>query len=207
MATNPQGKVRFRRAAIPGLTALAATGALVVLTAQGALGVQFSISGLPFKVTASHLHGVGFEQFGAIDYTAPNSPNLKNLDGQALVFTSAIGTATITNLCQSINLGGINMVIKAGGVAGSPVTADHLVLDSDQLSGDVADFKNIEIGNDASKLDKIKSPDITGPLGDFGQQADQVDIDNVVQNNWAATAATFHLPNLTMGFSTKACGQ
>ena len=64
MATKPakaEGKVRYRRAAIPGMAALATTGALVILTAQGALGVQFAISGMPFVVTADHLHGDNFQ--------------------------------------------------------------------------------------------------------------------------------------------------
>jgi len=198
-SVKAEGKVRYRRAAIPGLAALAAAGSLVVLTAQGALGVQFAISGMPFVVTATHLHGDGFEQFGGLDNTAPGSPNLKQLDGQEFVMVTAIKDATVTNLCQSVNLAGsFNLIIKAGG-SGKPVHATNLVLDSDFLQGDEADFNNIQIGGDASTFTEV--PGITGPLGIFGQQADSVDINNVRQNNWASTAATFTLPNLTMSFS------
>ncbi|GAA1993609.1 DUF6230 family protein [Catenulispora subtropica] len=205
MATKPakpEGRVRYRRAAVPGLAALATTGALVFATAQGALGVQFAISGMPFDVTASSLHGEGFQQYGGLDQTAPGSPNLQDENGQQLVFVSVIRNATIHNLCQSVNLVGTNLLIKAGGGANA-VTATNLVLDSDSLVGDEADFNNISIGQDASTMTEV--PSLAGPLGVFGQQADSVDITNVRQHNWAATAATFKLPNLSMTFSDNGC--
>jgi hypothetical protein len=205
MATKPdkaEGKVRYRRAAVPGLAALAATGALVFLTAQGALGVQFAISGMPFTVTASSLQGQGFQQYGGLDQTADGSPNLKDENGQQLVFVSAIRDAKVYDLCQSINLVGTNLLIKAGG-GGKPVHATNLVLDSDLLTGDEADFNNIRIGEDASQMHQVKG--LEGPLGVFGQEADSVTITNVRQNNWAATAATFQLPNLSMSFSDNGC--
>src|SRR6185312_6656957 len=145
VATKPvkaEGRVRYRRAAIPGLAALATTGALVVLTAQGALGVQFAISGMPFVVTADHLQGNNFQQFGGLDNAIDkNNPWLKSSNGQAVVMTSVIGDAKITNLCQSVNLVGINLVIRAG-TGSKPVEATNLVLDSTDLSGD-ASFNNI----------------------------------------------------------------
>ena len=58
-----------------GVPAAAAAVALVVLTAQGAIAAQFSISGMPFVVTATQLKGTGFEQYGGLDNMAPNSPN------------------------------------------------------------------------------------------------------------------------------------
>jgi len=207
MATKPvkaEGKVRLRRAAVPGLAALAATGTLMVLTAQGVLGVQFAISGMPFEVTASSLEGDGFQQYGGLDQTAPGSPNLQDENGQQVVFVSVIRNATVKDLCQSVNLVGTNLVIKAGGGA-KAVHATNLVLDSDSLTGDEADFTNINIAQDASTLTQV--PGLAGPLGVFGQQADHVTITNVKQHNWASTAATFSLPNLSMGFSDTGCGE
>src|ERR1051326_1864099 len=122
-SAKAEGKVRYRRAAVPGLAALAATGALVVLTAQGVLGVQFAISGMPFTVTASSLEGNGFQQYGGLDQTADGSPNLRDQNGQQVVFVSAIRDATVKNLCQSINLVGTNLVIRAG--SGKPVQAHN----------------------------------------------------------------------------------
>lgn len=207
MASNaktpvPEGKVRWRRLAVMGVPALGLSGTLMVLTAQGVLAAQFAISGISFTVTADKLDGVGFEQFGGLDNTAPGSPNLQDQNGQQLVMISAIKQATVTNMCQSVALPGINLVIRAGN-KGTPVKATDLVLDSDTLSGDSAQFNNINIGQDASTLTAV--PDVTGPLGDFAQQADTVTITNVRQNNWAATAASFSLPSLSMSFQSDGC--
>jgi len=199
--TKAEGRVRYRRAAIPGLAAVATTGALVVLTAQGALGVQFAISGMPFTVTASHLHGDNFQQYGGLDNAKAGNPWLAKSNGQALVMTSVIGHAKITNLCQSVNLAGINLVIRAG-TGSSPVDATNLVLDSTDLSGD-ATFNTIQIGKDAS--DDSEVPSLAGPKYSFSQQADSVDIDNVRQDSYATTASTFSLPGLSMSFQSKGC--
>lgn len=203
MATKPkaEGKVRYRRAAIPGMAALAATGALVVLTAQGALGVQFAISGMPFVVTADHLTGTHFQQFGDLDSGLSGNPWLKSSNGQAVVMTSVIGDAKVYNLCQSVNLVGVNLVIRAG-TGSTPVHATNLVLDSTDLTGD-ATFNNIQIGRDASDLTQV--PSIKGHAYTFSQQADSVDIKNVRQDNYASTASTFSLPNLSMSFQSKGC--
>lgn len=208
MATKPlkaEGRVRYRRAAIPGLAALATTGALVILTAQGALGVQFAISGMPFVVTADHLQGNNFEQFGGLDNTVKDdgqckNPWLKSQNCQAVVMTSVIGQAEITNLCQSVNLGGVNLVIRAGG-GSKKVEASDLILDSTDLSGD-ANFTNIQIGRDASTLSQDPQ---TGREWTFGQQADKVTIDNVRQDSYATTASSFSLPGLSMSFQSKGC--
>jgi hypothetical protein len=176
------------------------------------LAAQFAISGVPFTVTSSRLDGAGFEQFGFFDSMAPNSPNASNClgaspanqgncGGTVLVAVSAIRSATLSNLCQSVNLGGTNLKITAGG-GGRPVQATTLVVDSDLLQGD-ATFNNIAIGQDPSTFTQV--PGVTGPLGDFGQQADSVVITNLRQDNFATTAATFTLPGLTLGFSNTGC--
>jgi len=195
------GKVRWRRFAAVMLPATLAGGVLVTLTAQGVLAAQFAISGIAFTVTADKLDGTGFEQYGALDNTAPGSPNQTDTGGQVLVMTSAIHSATLNNLCQSIGLGAVNLILRAGAGA-HPVQATDLVVDSDQLSGD-AQFTNIAIGQDASTLTEV--PGVTGPLGDFGQQADHVTIDNLRQDNYATTAASFTLPGLSMSFSSNGC--
>lgn len=204
MASKPpkaEGRVRYRRAAIPGLAAVAVTGALVVMTAQGALGVQFAISGMPFVVTADHLHGDNFQQFGNLDQGLPGNPWLKSSNGQAVVMTSVIGDAKIYNLCQSVNLVGINLVIRAG-TGSTPVEATNLVLDSTDLSGD-ATFNNIQIGRDASDVTEV--PSVKGHAYTFAQQSDTVDINNVRQDSYATTASTFSLPGLSMSFQSKGC--
>jgi Family of unknown function (DUF6230) len=207
-----EGRVRWRRTGAMLASAAAAGAVLIVLTAQGVLAAQFAISGVPFTVTATRLDGTGFEQFGFFDTMAPNSPNASNClgaspanqgncGGTVLVAVSAIRSATLSNLCQSVNLGGTNLKITAGG-GGRPVQATTLVVDSDLLQGD-ATFNNIAIGQDPSTFTQV--PGVTGPLGDFGQQADSVVITNLRQDNFATTAATFSLPGLTLGFSSTGC--
>ncbi|WP_327432586.1 MULTISPECIES: DUF6230 family protein [unclassified Streptomyces] len=195
-----RGRVRLRRAAVMAVPATAIAAGLMILTAQGALGVQFAISGMPFTVTATELNGTGFEQFGGLDNMADDSPNAGDTGGQVLIVTSAIKSATLTKLCQSVDLGGTNLLITAGSGA-DKVEASHLTTDSTELSGD-ASFGNIEIGNDASTLDKAG---VQGPKGVFSQQADTVHIGNLRQTNYATTAAVFKLPGLKLRFSDSGC--
>ncbi|AKJ09975.1 cholesterol esterase [Streptomyces incarnatus] len=195
-----RGRVRARRAAVMAVPATLVAAGLAVLTAQGALGVQFAISGMPFTVTATELNGTGFEQFGGLDNMADGSPNAGDTGGQELVVTSAIKNATLTKLCQSVDLGGTNLLITAGGGA-DKVQASDLTTDSTELSGDAA-FNNIEIGNDASTLTKAG---VKGPIGVFSQQADTVRIANLRQTNYATTAGVFKLPGLKLRFSGSGC--
>ncbi|MEU8664371.1 DUF6230 family protein [Actinoplanes philippinensis] len=39
----------------------------------------------------------------------------------------------------------------------------------------------------------------------FGQQAEEVTLTNLRQNNYATTAARFYLPNLRMAFTSDGC--
>ncbi len=207
-----EGGIRWRRTGAMLAAATAAGAVLVVLTAQGVLAANFAISGVPFTVTSTRLQGTGFEQFGSIDGMAPGSPNASNTQsqspanrgntgGQVLVVVSAIQTATLANLCQSVSLGAVSLKITAG--SGSrPVAASTLVVDSDLLTGD-ASFGNIAIGQDASTVNEVRG--VTGPAGDFAQQADTVTIDNLRQENFATTAASFTLPGLTLTFANSGC--
>ncbi|MGW6917178.1 DUF6230 family protein [Kitasatospora sp. NPDC054939] len=195
-----RGRVRLKRSALMAVPAVFAAGTLMALTAQGVLAAQFAISGMPFTVTADALEGQGFEQFGGLDQMIENSPNSGDTGGQVLVVISAIKNAALTKLCQSVDLGGVNLLIRAGD-AGTPVTATDLTTDSDLLSGD-ASFTNIEIGGDASTFTKAG---VKGPPGVFGQQADTVTIRNLRQHNYATTAGAFKLPNLRLSFSSDGC--
>ncbi|WP_433291162.1 DUF6230 family protein [Actinoplanes sp. CA-030573] len=206
-APETAGGIRWKRAgAMLGITG-AVTAGLVALTANGVLAANFSISGMPFTVTATHLHGDGFEQYATLDNMIPNSPNAGDTGGQMVLIVSAINKAELTKLCQSVSLGGVNLKITAGD-NGTPVSATALVVDSDQINGD-ADFQSINVGQDASTFNKVKDPrtgeQIKGGEGVFGQQADTVDIDNLRQNNYATTASRFTLPHLRMQFTSNGC--
>ncbi len=201
-ATDParRGRVRLRRVAVMAVPAVAVAAGLAIMTAEGALGVSFSISGMPFTVTAKSLDGTGFEQFGGLDSMIDNSPNQGDTGGQVLIVTSAIKNATLDSLCQSVDLGGTNLLITAGS-GSSKVQATDLTTDSTELTGDAA-FSNIEIGNDASTLTKAG---VKGPQGVFSQQADTVHINNLRQTNYATTAGVFKLPGLKLTFSDSGC--
>jgi hypothetical protein len=195
------GKLRWRRFGGMMLVSGAMVAGLVVATADGAIGASFALSGIPFTVTANTLNGTGFEQFATLDSLAPNSPNAGSSGGQLVLLVSAINQASLSNICQSVNLGGEFLLITAGG-NGTDVTANTLVTDGDQVTGD-ATFNNISIGQDASTLTEV--PGVVGNEGVFAQQADSVTINNLRQDNFATTAATFTLPNLSLGFSSNGC--
>ena len=196
-----RGGIRWKRfAGMLSITGALAAG-LVVLTAEGVLAAQFSISGMPFVVTADRLDGTGFEQYATIDHMIEDSPNEGDTGGQVVVIVSAIDSAKLTNLCQSVSLGGKFLKITAGN-GKDPVSAKTLIVDSDLISGD-ATFNKINIGQDSSTLDQV--PGVRGGEGVFGQQADTVQIINLRQNNYATTAATFKLPHLRMTFTDDGC--
>ena len=204
--------VRWKRfAGMLGVTG-AFAAALVALTAQGVLASSFSISGMPFIVTADKLEGNGFEQFATIDNMIPHSPNEGNTGGQIVVIVSAINTAELTKLCQSVDIGGMFLKITAGD-SNNPVTAKTLIVDSDMISGD-ATFNKINIGQDSSTFNGVNGdgtaivdrvPGVNGGEGVFGQNAETVEILNLRQNNYATTAAVFKLPHLRMAFTSTGC--
>jgi Family of unknown function (DUF6230) len=182
------GKTRWRRFAIVAVPAVAIAGVLVGLTAEGAIASSISVSGEEYTVTASQLSGNGFEQFGG---------EVSNAKGLQPVIVSAINRAKLTDLCQAVTVGPITMRLTAGD-AGTPATADNLIVDASGQTGSVATFTNISIGLDAGTL--TEDPGTAGAAGGFGEQADTVTIDNLNQDTWLTTAGTFTLPDLRLGF-------
>lgn len=182
------GKVRWRRFAIAAVPAVAVAGTLIGLTAEGAIASSISVSGKAFTITASQLSGSGFEQFGGVvsDSSGTQHP----------VMVSAIHNANLTNLCQSVSVFGITMRLTAGN-GGTPANAQNLIVDADSQTGSSATFTNITIGQDAGTLN---AAGVAGPAGTFGEQADNVTINDLRQDTWLTTAGTFTLPNLSLGF-------
>ena len=102
-----RGRVRWRRFAILFVPAMAAAVTMVVLTTEGVLAASISVSGSAFEVSANQLQGTGFEQFGGVVTDGQGNPHP--------VAISAIHHATLTNLCQSVSVGGVTLRITAGG--------------------------------------------------------------------------------------------
>lgn len=187
--TPQAGKVRWKRFAALMVPAGVAAVALVGLTASGSIAASFAVSGQSFKVSADQLQGTGFAQYGTLDQTQKGAKHP--------VAISVIGHAKLKNLCQSVlidsPMGKLTLLVTAG-KGGTPASADNMVVDASQLSGN-ATFKNIEIGRDAGTITKVRQQ---GPSGLFAQQADTVTIDNLHQTAWAVNAGTFRLNGLKL---------
>ncbi|MEV5984891.1 DUF6230 family protein [Streptomyces sp. NPDC052051] len=210
MESQVRGGTRWKRFAVVMVPSVAATAAIGVALAQGALAASFSVSGQSFKVTADQLEGQGFSQYGALDQGV-------TLDGKQAahpVAVSAFKTATIKNMCQSVVtpnipiLGSVSLVLKAGG-GSTPVEADNLYIDVEDLNAD-AEFHNINIGVSAGSLaggpgPGMKKGEVDKGLANpnaFAQQAESATLKNVKQTAWATTAGTFKLSGLKMSLST-----
>ncbi|AZQ71382.1 MULTISPECIES: DUF6230 family protein [Streptomyces] len=186
------GRVRWRRFAVLAVPGFAATAALAVALADGALAASFAVSGQEFKVGASSLTGTGFAQYGGID---------KNVRGKLLpVAVTTIKEAKLKDLCQSVVttlpvIGDISLKLHAGQGA-KTVEATDLFIDATQMSGD-AEFENMELGRDASTLNR--GPASAQGLQDaFGQQAKTIKMTDVRQTAWATNAGRFKLAGLDL---------
>lgn len=192
MTTQPgsaQGRTSWRRFGLAIIPAVAAVGTMTAMTSEGALAASFTISGQEAKISADSLHGVGFAQYGWLN---------QNARGDAIpVATAGIKHAELKNMCQSVVfalpiVGSITLRIEAG--KDKPVTAEQLFIDMNQLDGDAV-FTNIEIGRDASTLDK-GGDGAQGFQDMFAQQADVVHIDHLRQTMYASHAGIFRLNGL-----------
>ncbi|GGY87868.1 DUF6230 family protein [Streptomyces poonensis] len=202
MESQVRGGTRWKRFAVVMVPSVAATAAIGVALAQGALAASFSVSGQSFKVEAEKLEGWGFSQYGAIDegYT------LKGDKVEHPVAVSAFERAKITNMCQSVvtptGIPGLEYVTLklTAGTEGTKVSAKNLYIDVENLEAD-ATFRHIDIG--VAAQDASKGPGMAGgeeranPFG-FAQQADYAELTGVQQTAWATTAGTFKLSDLKM---------
>ncbi|MFF1508872.1 DUF6230 family protein [Streptomyces sp. NPDC058326] len=213
MKSQVRGGTRWKRFAVVMVPSVAATAAIGVGLAQGALAASFAISGQEFKVSTDSLVGEQFVQYGSVAQG-------NTLEGQpfaAPVAVSGFDNAHITNMCQSVvtpvpGLGDITLRLTAGdsdkakgGDKDSQVYAKELYLDVSDLEAD-ATFSNIDIGVAAGALPKKDGGQGTQPGVDpksynkngFAQRAENVTLTNVRQKAWATTAATFRLPDLSL---------
>jgi len=202
MESQVRGGTRWKRFAVVMVPSVAAAAAVGVGLAQGALAASFSVSGQQFKVSAAHLHGNGFAQYGGIDTVYESTAG--GAKKQVPVAISSFDDATITKMCQSVKttIPVINKTfylrLDAGG-KGTPVSAENLYIDVAQLDAD-AKFTNIDIGvavKDKTRGPAVKQGESVLP-GGFAQQAQEADLYDVKQTAWATTAGTFKLSGLSM---------
>lgn len=202
MESHVRGGTRWKRFAVVMVPSVAATAAVGVGLAQGALAASFSVSGQQFKVTVDHLHGEGFAQYGGIDTVYTSTDGKKKT--QVPVAISSFDNATLTDMCQSVKTE-IPLLNKTfylrldAGDKGKAVEAKNLYIDVAQLDAD-AEFTDIDIG--VAVQDKTRGPavkdDKTTQPGGFAQQARMADLYGVKQTAWATTAGTFKLSGLSM---------
>jgi hypothetical protein len=187
------GRVRWRRFTLILLPTIFAAALLLTLTAQSVLAVSINMSGRPFTVTARLLHGRGFEQFGVLGRPVVELPGAKH---EIPLAVTAIRSATISHLCQAVNIGGVSMIITAGN-GSDPVTATNLVVYADRFSGN-ASFKHLALGKDAGTLHVV--PGVRGPAGAFAMQATTVTISDLRQHAFVTTSSSFTLPGFELRF-------
>jgi hypothetical protein len=163
--------------------------------ANGAVPAQFAVSGQQFKVAAETLTGTGFVQYGGL--ASPNGARRNDPTDTRnhAVATSAIASADLYKLCQSVKVPGlpVSLVIHAGDDINNQAHAKDLLIDMTDLKGD-ATFTNINIGQDAGTLNPAGDPN--GAPGSFGQKADKVVIQHLKQVSWSTTASSFTLNGL-----------
>ncbi|MFI8253688.1 DUF6230 family protein [Streptomyces filamentosus] len=213
MKSQVRGGTRWKRFAVVMVPSVAATAAIGVGLAQGALAASFSISGQEFKVKAESLVGEGFVQYGSI----ASGKTLGDETFVAPVAVSGFNKAWITNMCQSVVtpkvpfIGDVTLQLKAGTADNKPVYAEGLYLDVSSLKAD-AEFEKIDIGVAAGSANKdLKGDVLPGRPGiqsgidprtvnqnGFAQRAEKAKLTGVEQKAWATTAATFKLPNLSL---------
>ncbi|MEV4974016.1 DUF6230 family protein [Streptomyces scopuliridis] len=199
MESQVRGGTRWKRFAVVMVPSVAATAAIGVALAQGALAASFSVSGQSFKVKADKLVGQNFVQYGGV----AEGVDPKGNKATHPVAVSGFKTAQITNMCQSVVtplplLGtSVTLVLNAGD-KGTKIKAENLYLDVESLDAD-AEFRNIDIGVAAgsTKAPGIQPGTKADPNG-FAQQADEAILRDVKQTAWATTAGTFKLPDLSL---------
>ncbi|MEU6177361.1 DUF6230 family protein [Streptomyces coeruleorubidus] len=192
------GKTHWKRFAVGAVPTVAATAAVAVSMAQGALAASFSISGSDFKVSAGSLSGTGFANYATVD-VAKNGKRIP-------VSVSALENAKITDMCQSVPvhfpvLGTYTMTLKAGG-SGAAVKAKNLYIDMTDLQAKSGTFNNVDIGVATGSITKgqVNPKDHVDPDG-YAQQADSIEIIDAHQRVWATSAGTFELAGLHMNIA------
>ncbi|MEU6736326.1 DUF6230 family protein [Streptomyces physcomitrii] len=196
---RPQGRTSWRRTAALAIPGFLAVGALAVMMSEGALAANFAVSGTNFQVSSGKLTSDGLASYVDVD---------RSVDGTGHpVSLLALNDVKLSDICQSTRVktpvGTVVFRLRAGGKAGE-VTADKLVIDADDLSGD-SRFRSAQIGRDASTLDAV--PGVKGKRGSFGLQVEGVEVSGVRSRAWSAVGGNFKLNGMkiNVGLGGKGC--
>ncbi|WP_419992623.1 DUF6230 family protein [Streptomyces boninensis] len=194
-----EGRTDFRRSAAVAVPALLAVTAMGVMMAEGAMAATFAVSGTNFKVSSGKLSSDGLASYVDVDRSADGKGHPVSL--------LAMNNVKLSTICQSTKVktpvGTVVFRLQAGGDAG-PVTADKLVIDADDLTGD-SQFGSAQIGRDAASLNNV--PGVKGKSGGFGLQVDDVNVKGVRSRAWTAMGGNFKLKGMriNLGLDGKEC--
>lgn len=224
MGDHILGKTRWRRFGIVYGAVMGAMAAGLLLVASGFAAVPLVISGLPFTLTGTELHGQNFQQWGDVDACGGVSPSnplaafcFPGTNGTAnfdAVGVTSIGTLDgsnghglagngILNLSQTVcgptGLSAPWAYLKMA-LTGDSVTAHNLIADVTDLTtnaGATTTFTNLVAGTPLQSRE--------GPMT-FGQTADNFDITGASPTNFTQTAVytsagTFAVKNLALHVS------
>lgn len=206
MGAQVLGGTKWKRFALVMVPTIGIAGAMTVMMAEGVLASSFSVSGQAFEVSADKLDGTTFVQSGTVIADSGGH--------QHAVAVAGIKSATINNMCQSVDVplpvGGahLTIVLRAGQDPANPVTASDLVLDTDQVNSPDATFTGVTIGADAADVaNQTQIAGFTGVPGGFAQVVDHAVLNGVTQHAYSTTASTMHLNGLSIsaGFNGKQC--
>lgn len=212
-APVPEGRTRWRHFAVATTIVTAMATGLVYLAATGALAVSFSMSGIPFTLSASRMDGSSFIQYAVPDkVTHPDASGLvpgdstqtaANGDTYVAATVTRLGSAKIYDLHQTVcapipnPLGAIlpkkNLLVTilAGG-GGNPATATNMIVDAPLMRAGSAEFTKINIGQDLGNA-------LGGSAnGNFAQNADGVTILDLTQIAIGTEAGSFKLTGLDL---------
>ncbi|MCY0948235.1 DUF6230 family protein [Streptomyces sp. H27-S2] len=203
MSSQVRGGTRWKRFALVMVPSIAATAAVGVGLAQGALAASFSVSGQDFKVSADKLDGDDLIQYGSV----AKGKGLDGKDAAHPVTISGFRHAEITNMCQSLvtpipGIGNITMKLQTGN-KGRPAVAENIYLDVAELDTD-ATFTDLDIGVAVGAAGGTKEHPTAPQAGTvangalFAQRAKKAVLTDVKQKAWATTAGTFTLPDLKL---------
>jgi hypothetical protein len=180
------GRVRWKRFTIALVPALALTGLLFGLTAQGAMATSFSVAGQPFRATATSVTGTGFVNYGE---------SLPTSDGvQHYVAVNALRVAKISHFCMQAKVGPVTMLMKAG-YGATPVAGTNMAFIVRDFNGNGA-MHNVVMGQDAGSLSAV--PGYRGAAGAFGMQADSITLSGPAMHARELAAGTITMPGFTM---------
>jgi hypothetical protein len=157
-----------------------AAGGVLLAMGTGALAASVAASGEAFKVSGDRLSGSGFTALPGMNVDPETGARRP-----VLVVTAQ--EAELANLCVSIlvktPLGPVTVRVHAG--SEEPVAATGLVVDSDQLHGDI-NFTDVLARSEG------------GSSGGFLARTARVTVHHPRFTGWQGTAGSFRLNGLSM---------